>query len=244
MEKIAVISDIHGNLTALDAVLADIRSQGARRIFCLGDLVGKGPQNRLAISRCQEVCEAIVKGNCDDFVSRDQFEPSVRWYRDEIGADGLAALQDLPGQITFYLSGRLVRLFHAHPSSIFKRVYPEAPAELKRTMFDAPLLPGSVVLDKSSDLVGYGDVHHAYAEYREHKTLFNTGSVGNPLDMTLSSYALLEGEFGSETPAPFGLSIRRVPYDIERELEIARESGMPLLQPYETELRTASYCRY
>lgn len=239
-----MISDIHGNLTALDAVLADIDAKGVRRIFCLGDLVGKGPQNRLVLARCAARCEHIVRGNWDDFVSRDRYEKSVQWYRDEIGKDGIAMLKALPGHITFYLSGKLVRLFHAHPASIFKRVYPDAPDELKQTMFDVPALDGTPQIDVPTDIAGYGDVHHAYTVCREKRILFNTGSVGNPLDLTLASYALLEGEYGARSPAPFSLSLCRVPYDIERELQIARESGMPFYEPYEKELRTATYGRY
>lgn len=244
MDRIAVISDIHGNLTALEAVLDDIRQREIRRIICLGDLVGKGPRSREALYRCLDVCETVVQGNWDDFVSRDNFEPSVSWYRDQLGREGLLLLRELPGQTTFFLSGRLVRLFHAHPTSLFKRVYFNGAIGQKESMFEPPTLPGTLAIPQISDLVGYGDIHHAYIESFSMKTLFNCGSVGNPLDLTQASYAVLEGKLGSCNYAPYSISFCRVQYDIEREIRAATASGMPFLEPYVRELRTAKYSRY
>jgi predicted phosphodiesterase len=61
MEKVAVISDIHGNLTALEAVLENIRERGIDTIFCLGDLIGKGPNSRKAVERIKETCEFFLE---------------------------------------------------------------------------------------------------------------------------------------------------------------------------------------
>ncbi len=52
MDRIAIISDLHGNLPALEATLADIRQREIGRILCLGDLVGKGPHSEVAVDRC------------------------------------------------------------------------------------------------------------------------------------------------------------------------------------------------
>lgn len=243
LDKIAVISDIHGNLTALEAVLKDIRQRGITRIVCLGDLVGKGPRNREVLDRCMETCDAIVKGNWDDFVSRENYEKSVVWYRDQLGSERLHRLKLLPGQLTFFLSGQLVRLFHAHPASLFKRVYFTASAGQKEAMFESSTLSGPVNSHQSSDLVGYGDIHHAFIESFSLKTLFNCGSVGNPLDLTLASYAILEGCYGDHEKSPYSISFCRVQYDIEHEVQIAMQSGMPFLEPYVHELRTARYSR-
>src|SRR5690606_3774065 len=67
MDKIAVISDIHGNMPALEVVLADIKARGIDLIFNLGDLGGKGARSDLSIDRCREVCQVILRGNWDDF---------------------------------------------------------------------------------------------------------------------------------------------------------------------------------
>ena len=244
LEQIAVISDAHGNLTALEAVLNDISLHGVRRIICLGDLVGKGPRSREVLERCLAVGEAFVMGNWDDFVSREDFQPSVAWHRDQIGAEGLSALRKFTGQLTFYLSGRLVRLFHASPDTLFHKVYYNAPSEEKKAMFMPPVLDGEVSLPDDSDIVGYGDIHHGYVESFQEQTLFNCGSVGDPLDIPEASSAILEGNYDTREKGPFSIRFCRVPYDIEAEIQAAKDSGMPYLSSYANELRTAHYSRY
>lgn len=90
-------------------------------------------------------------------------------------------------------------------------------------------------------VVGYGDIHAAYIEVDDGRTLFNVGSVGNPLDEPVPSYAILEGVPDEPGPAPFGLQIVRVPYDAEKEIAVATRLGMPETEPYARELRTAVY---
>ena len=85
LDRVALISDVHGNLTALEAVLADIEARGLTRIFNLGDYVGKGPRGREVVQRCQEVCEVNLLGNWDDFLPAPQMwgdpaDPSLRWW--------------------------------------------------------------------------------------------------------------------------------------------------------------------
>ena len=63
--RIAVISDIHGNLEALRAVLSDIRARGADEIYCLGDVVGYGPNPRECLDLVMEWCQVVVLGNHD-----------------------------------------------------------------------------------------------------------------------------------------------------------------------------------
>lgn len=65
-ERLALISDVHGNLTALEAVLADIEARGITRIFNLGDYVGKGPRGPEVVDLCRERCEVNILGNWDD----------------------------------------------------------------------------------------------------------------------------------------------------------------------------------
>lgn len=69
MDKIAVISDIHGNIPALEAALKDISERQIKRIICLGDLVGKGPCPEKAIDIVKEQCETVILGNWDDLVA-------------------------------------------------------------------------------------------------------------------------------------------------------------------------------
>jgi diadenosine tetraphosphatase ApaH/serine/threonine PP2A family protein phosphatase len=71
--------------------------------------------------------------------------------------------------------------------------------------------------------------------------LFNVGSVGNPLDMTQASYAILEGRYDGQRADTFAVHVIRVPYDIELAIHQATEEHMPELEFYANELRTAQY---
>jgi protein phosphatase len=75
LDKIAVISDVHGNMPALETVLADIKQRGIDQIYNLGDVVGKGPYSDQAIDRCREVCQVVVRGNWDDGVQELKDNP-------------------------------------------------------------------------------------------------------------------------------------------------------------------------
>lgn len=238
MDRIAVISDIHGNVTAFEAVLDDIAARGIREIYCLGDLVGKGPSADAAIDLVRRHCSKVVMGNWDDFSSKETAYEDLKWHQAVMGDDRMAYLRALPFMIEFKLSGRLVRLFHASPRSLYERVQPWDPYERRVSLFEGSPHSGS---EASADIVGYGDIHNAYVQHLENRTLFNAGSVGNPLDLPAASYVILEGVLGSSLPAPWSIQFIRVPYDIELAIRTAAEAGMPQLEAYAKELRTAVY---
>lgn len=238
MDRIAIISDPHGNVQGLDAVLADIAAHGITRIFCLGDLVGKGPDGPAVIDRCREVCELTVQGNWDAMVAWEGDFPQHLWHRALIGPERCTYLREVPGSIDFLLSGRRVRLFHASSTGIYHRVRMSGPHDAHLQMFENTTFTGA---QAAPDLVGYGDLHVAFSLAVAGKTLFNVGSVGNPLDMPTASYGVLEGSYGSATPSGWSLSIRRVPYDIEAAIAAGYASGMPDADAYANELRTARY---
>ena len=70
MDKIAIISDIHGNITALNAVLEDIQKRNINKIFCLGDSITKCTHPDLVIDKLRQVCEVILIGNCDYIICK------------------------------------------------------------------------------------------------------------------------------------------------------------------------------
>lgn len=119
MEQIAIISDIHGNIPALTAVLDDIQQRGISRVFCLGDIVGKGPNSDLAVDIIKKNCEISVMGNWDDLMNQDVDFEMARWCRGLLGPERLAYLSTLPFSIEFMMSGKFVRLFHASPRSLY-----------------------------------------------------------------------------------------------------------------------------
>ncbi|MGB1286904.1 MAG: metallophosphoesterase family protein [Aggregatilineales bacterium] len=241
MDKIAIISDIHGNMQALEAVLADIEQAGITHIYCLGDLVGKGPDGHLAVDRCREVCDVIVRGNWDDFIGRDGHDQEgTIWWKAQLGEERLAYLKNLPGTHDFWLSGKRVRLYHASHISVYHRIHAYKPFEVYQTMFQNTEFTGYDVSEP--DIVGYGDIHAAYMTYVDTgKILFNAGSAGNPLDAPVPVYTVLKGVLNSEEAAAFTIEFVRVPYDAEAAIQRAKDVNMPETDAYAKELRTGIY---
>jgi protein phosphatase len=232
-------------MPALEAVLEDIRGRGIDLIYNLGDLVGKGARSDLAIDRCREVCQHIVRGNWDDgwdeAVVNTPRDPMVDWYYQQLGDERLSFLSTLPNVIDFWLSGKRVRLFHASQESIYKRVYPTDSYEVHRAMFTNTVFTG---FDQPEpDIVGYGDIHTTYMRtlLDDHKILFNVGSVGNSLDIPLASYVILTGMFDSREGGAFSIDFIRLSYDIEREIAEAQRLSVPDAEAYAIELRTSVY---
>ncbi len=242
LESIALISDVHGNLTALEAVLDDIDARGITRIFNLGDFVGKGPRGLESIELSQQRCEVNLLGNWDDFLpdpARTFDDEALLWWRDQLGPGQGEWLRALPFSHDFVMSGRRVRLFHAGPTTVHKRIrFDHDEAEFLGMFANSPLTGDG----PEPTVVGYGDIHDPYYEVdRWKRTLFNAGSVGNALDDPTPVYVILEGVYGSPDEAPFGIQFVRVPYDVEAELAFAKEVGMPKWQEYASELRDGIY---
>ena len=232
IKKIAVISDIHGNLTALQAVLSDIERRGIESIYCLGDIVGKGYHSRECLELAQQRCEVIVRGNHED--SRE-------------------ALRDLfPFCHEFYLSGRLVRLLHSHPVNMTANepfaIY--ADSRLLYSMFEPS---ERTVSEEVADIVVFGHIHVPYLQRIYHRVLLNAGSVGdaleilqdpeqvgNALNTTCASYLILAGVPESRSMEdPISYEFVSVPYDIEKEL--AGHEGEKDFEAYAAELREGKY---
>ncbi|CCF13598.1 calcineurin-like phosphoesterase family protein [Brevibacillus laterosporus GI-9] len=241
VERIAVISDIHGNIPALEAVLNDIEKRGIKEIYCLGDLAGKGPEPEKAVDMIREKCSVTVRGNWDDFIGNPTEDEAFVWQQQRLGEERIRYLNTLPFSYDFWMSGRLIRLFHASADSVFHRVRFTAPLEERLAMFDNTEATGKG--EHTPDVVIYGDVHHAFIQGLKAKSLCNTGSVGNPLDMTQPSYMILEGELHKRQPSSFSMSIVRVLYDVEIAIQVAIDEGLPAdeLAAYKKELRTARY---
>ena len=136
MDQIAIISDIHGNIPALESTLADIRHRGIEIIYCLVDLIGKGPDSDKVVDICQEVCKEVVRGNWDDYINQPTTKPSRLWHQNRLGADRLKYLHELPGVLDLTMSGQHVRLFHASQRSVHYRVYYWAEFDKLKAMFE------------------------------------------------------------------------------------------------------------
>lgn len=185
LERIAIISDIHGNLPALEAVLKDIKSRSITRIFCLGDLVGKGPNSAEVVELIKMTCEAVVQGNWDLGITLPQVLPAGLWQQQALGDERLAYLKQLPFSIDVTLSGKHIRLFHASAQSVFHRLKREATKKERLAMFENTEMTGFLADGIEPDIVGYGDIHIPYM-----LTLSNpsekSASVGELLEISNS----------------------------------------------------------
>lgn len=246
MQRMALISDVHGNLTALEAVLADIDRRGITRILNLGDYVGKGPRGREVVDLCQQRCEVNILGNWDDFLpdpARTHDTEALQWWLGQLGPGQGEWLRALPFCHDFWLSGRRVRLFHASEETVHRRVrYVRTQAEFEGLFTHTPATVAAVGEGPLPDLVGYADTHDPFYEGQlDRRIAFNTGSVGNCMGDPTPLYCILEGEVDSEDPAPWSVSFARVPYDVEAELAVAREMELPHYDGYALELRHGVY---
>ena len=262
MNKIAIISDIHSNLTALEAVLKDIKNRGITKIFCLGDSVTKGPNPNKVVDLLKEHCKVIVKGNCDELISNPAINAD-NWTTKQLGKNRLDFLYNLPIIHEFYISGYFVRLFHASPVSIehiFNPMFSNSStkySELEITdpsvMFENTEFIGKTQNDKVPDIIGYGHIHTPNLFKFKNKTIFNPGSVGFPIEMaitkedymtscfsTLASYIILEGNYESKTLSPISFTSVRIPYDVEKEIQEIKNSTIPSKEERIHWLRTAT----
>ena len=142
--KIAVISDIHGNLEALKATLKDIEKRKVNKIICLGDIIAKGVHPKECIQLIRTNCEIVLQGNCDVHFStehknidemNEQEKKRIKWNQSLIDKEDREYLLNLPFCYEFYMSGSLVRLFHANPEKINCTVTNSDTIETKYKMF-------------------------------------------------------------------------------------------------------------
>ncbi|MBP3255820.1 MAG: metallophosphoesterase family protein [Clostridia bacterium] len=237
--KIAIISDVHGNLEALKATISDIEKRNVDKIICLGDTIAKGVHSKECFDIVRKKCDIVLQGNTDEYFSKEhlnfdelpeQEQKRIIWNQSLISNEDREYLLSLPFSYEFYLSGSLVRLFHATPTANNKTVLNVDSIETKYEMF----LPSEKTDSQEiADVVLYGHIHHPYLDKIYNKTLINVGSVGNsfdvirnenkdsnPIETTRSYYMIIEGEYGSkEYTSEIAFQFIRVPYDLDKELE-------------------------
>lgn len=242
-DRIAVLSDVHGNLTAFQAVLEAIDRLGIDAVVNLGDVVGKGPRGSACIALARERCTTTVRGNWDEWLGgeplhlpRDDgsgLRAGVQWWHDELTAEDRRWLRGLPFSASAALGADLVRFVHASTTDVWTRVWLHHSEEEAAGFFGASEAVGP---GPAPTIACYGDLHSAYLERTPFGPLVNVGSAGNPLDEPRASFVVLEaGEQGAE------VRFERVDYDAEAEIAAAERADMPLTAVWARELREAYY---
>ena len=234
MTEIALIADLHGNLPAVEALDADLKARGIKKIWCLGDVVGKGPCSADTFDWAVDNCELLLMGNWDEGIGARRF-PRDEFYYQQLGAKRMAGLLTFSMEHVCMISGRRMRLFHGRP--IMPEPYPVHGDKNILLPYFAP----------DYDLLGYADVHRQGMRVLEgNRILFNTGSVGNGLGAAMVQYAILRGELNSDTYAPLDISMVTVPYDRKRAIrdtEKAEKNGLVNAAAFKKEIITGIYSR-
>ena len=229
--EIALVADLHGNLPATMALDKDLTARGIRRVFCLGDIVGKGPSSADTFDWAFSKCELILQGNWDSGISLRQF-PKDEFYYEQLGPLRMKKLTELPLEYSLTLSGRKIRLMHGRP--VMKN--------LLVIQDDAALL--SPLFDPDYDAVGYADAHRQGMRIVSSRgQLFNTGAVGNGLGLPMVQYAIMRGA-EADPAAPLDLTFVTLPYDRARAVKDTRAADqLPNADLFEREISTGVYAR-
>lgn len=179
--RIGLISDIHGNLLALRAVLADLESAGVEEIVCLGDLASLGPCPRRTLALLRERDIACVQGNHDAFLlepalaeqynSQPMIAQATLWCRQRLGRDDLDFLAGLPASLQLPLgaAGGLL-LFHGSPGSNQDDILAATPPE------DLDAMLGG----REAQVFAGGHTHIQMLRQHKGRLMVNPGSVGIP----------------------------------------------------------------
>ena len=215
--RIAIVSDIHGNLLALDAVMQDLEKTSPDEIWCGGDLGWMGPWAGECISRVREAGWITVKGNTDVWITGDPQtidDPEQRKTYEDIAAYHAISEEDARWLLNLPLghSGAgSILLVHGTPQSPFVGPQPTDPS--------AEFEP----YEDQAALVVYGHVHKAFVRRLAGQTIVcNTGAVGLPLDGPFASYLLIEHGGGE-----WALTHRRIEFDRRGALAQAKHQGGP-----------------
>jgi predicted phosphodiesterase len=237
MQKIAIIADIHGNLTALEAVLAEIAAEGIERIVCLGDVAALGPQPREVIARLRAVGCPVVMGNTDAMLlalqgagspagqgeSNEYFD---RWCAAQLTPDDFAYLRTFAPIISVSLDdGATLLCYHGSPRSYDERIKAETPDDALQEMLAAT--PAQV----------YAGGHTHQQMLRRHRDVLvlNPGTVGFAKDALApaapirnpnwAEYAVLTT--GRVDGGQLDVSLRRVSFDLDALFAAMDASGIP-----------------
>ncbi|MFZ5648037.1 MAG: metallophosphoesterase family protein [Bacillota bacterium] len=227
--KSAFISDVHGNLYALEAVLKDIESRDITQVYCAGDLVGYGPRPDEVIDLIQKNKIPTVMGNYDDAIGNMRLicgcdykdeeslrlgERSMAWTRDNTSEAGKKWLRELPPGISFSDSGLRVLLVHGSPRALNEYLFADAEEGYLNEM----------LVESRTDVIVCGHTHLPYCRRLSRGYIVNAGSVGKPKHGNPNAtYMILEaGEKG------LAAEIVEVPYDYEKTAGEIDQSGLPL----------------
>lgn len=223
--RLAFISDIHGNATALESVLQDIKRQNIDEVYVLGDLCYRGPEPLASLNLVQSLDTKVIKGNADEWVVRGVREGEVPdeaynmmnkerdWIVEKLDDESIDYLKNLPTELQLECNAKKIHAFHATPTSLFDVVLPDASDDILKEK----------MMSNEADVFIYGHIHKPYIKFINGKCIINTGSVGLPFDgLNKPSYAIVEIENDK-----IEAKIIRVDYEVDTVIKQFNESDYP-----------------
>ncbi len=235
--RTAIISDVHGNRRAFEAVLADLRQVAPDVVVHGGDLAYGGPHPAEIIDQVRSLGWAGVRGNTDEMLWAPQslaefaavapkiapllarIEEMIPPTLASIGEERLRWLEGLPCEYT----GEGFCLVHASPGDLWRAPMPNASDDELQSTYAS----------LGARIVVYGHIHRSYVRRLRGMTVANSGSVSQSYDGdTRASYLVIDGE---------SIVIRRVEYDVENEAEDVLRSGLPHAEWLARILRAGQY---
>jgi putative phosphoesterase len=229
LNRIAVITDIHGNFPALEASLAAIDAIGVETVYCGGDLVGYGPHPNEVCALIEERQIPTIYGNYDYAIGRDLDDCGcayVTQHDRELGQQSVAwtlantdqvhkdFMRGLPFELRFELGDVSIHLVHGSPRKVNEYLFEDKPASLYERLAAA----------EEADVLVFGHTHKPWVNSFGEVLFVNCGSVGKPKDGdTRAGFAVLELDDAGQVQ----VSIERVPYDAEAVAREVAAAGLP-----------------
>ena len=227
-DAVAVITDIHANLPALEAALARIDALGIERVYCGGDLVGYGPEPNRVCELIEDRGIPTIYGNYDYAIARDEEDCgcayvtphdrelgqlSVEWTLEHTSGRSKDFMRGLPFDLNFVVGGRTVHLVHGSPRKVNEYLFEDKPASLYERLAAA----------ESSALLVVGHTHKPWVHEYGGVLFVNCGSVGKPKDGDpRAAFAVLR-----PSDAEPEVTVERVAYDAEEVAAEVRRAGLP-----------------
>jgi putative phosphoesterase len=227
-DAVAVITDIHANLPALEAALARIEELGIERLHCGGDLVGYGPHPNEVCSLVAEREIPTIYGNYDYAIARELDDcgcayitphdrelgqQSVRWTLEHTDRRSKDWMRELPFDLHFAVGETSVHLVHGSPRKVNEYLFEDKPASLYERLAAA----------ESDQVLVFGHTHKPWVHDFGGVRFVNCGSVGKPKDGDpRGAFAVLEPGEGT-----VDVTIERFDYDADAVAAEVRAAGLP-----------------
>lgn len=188
--KIAVISDIHGNMDALEAVLEDIKTQKAEKLFICGDLALAGPEPSRTIDFIKNLDAVAIQGNTDEMIANNAKSTPIKamtnallYAEDVLTEEQKNYLKDLSPQHSETIEGISILFVHGSPRRNNEDILPNQSVEKIK----------EIIKDVKEDVIFCGHTHIPCGYQIDKQTVVNVGSVGRPfMEDPKSCYATAE----------------------------------------------------